>query len=257
MKQNPDRNPAILEARVFRQLFMLAALCGITACSNPATLPDSDGADVGAPEVNVRPDVNSSYKDPDLNVDMWAKRFTGESREVFAERNNVLAALDLQLGDRIADIGAGTGLYVKLFAESVGPEGTVYAVDISQPFLDFIAQKAEEDELTNVKTVLGVDKSSNLADESVDVVFHSDTYHHFEFPKTMTRDLARALTTGGELYVLDFERIEGETSPAMLKHVRAGKAVVISEIEDSGFNLVKEIDLSGLRENYLLKFRKK
>ena len=32
----------------------------------------------------------------------------------------------------------------------------------------------------------------------VDVVFHSDVYHHFEYPKTMTRDLARALAADGQ-----------------------------------------------------------
>ena len=221
-------------------------MIGLAACSSPDRIA----------EENVRPNANTNYKDPNLNVEMWAKRFTGESREVFAERLNILAALKLKPGDRIADIGAGTGLYVKLFAETVGPTGEVYAVDIAAPFLEFISKNAESDNLTNVKTVLGKDKTSNLPDASVDVVFHSDTYHHFEFPRTMVRDLARSLVQDGEMFVLDFERIEGVTRSAMLNHVRAGKEVVIAEIESSGFDLVEEIDLPGLQENYLLRFKK-
>jgi len=221
-------------------------MIGLAACSSPDRIA----------EENVRPNANTNYKDPNLNVEMWAKRFTGESREVFAERLNTLASLKLKPGDRIADIGAGTGLYVKLFAETVGPTGEVYAVDIAAPFLEFISKNAESDNLTNVKTVLGKDKTSNLPEASVDVVFHSDTYHHFEFPRTMVRDLARSLVQDGEMFVLDFERIEGVTRSAMLNHVRAGKEVVIAEIESSGFDLVEEIDLPGLQENYLLRFKK-
>lgn len=239
---------------------LFAVVCTLTACSNSTTStePAADAAVVQAlgAEASVRPDVNSNYKDPNIDVASWAKRFTGESREVFAQRLNVLAAIGLEPGDRIADVGAGTGLYVKLFAQAVGAAGKVYAVDISQPFLDFIAEKAAADKLDNVETLLGADKSSNLADASVDVVFHSDTYHHFEFPQTMIRDLARALDEGGEMFVLDFERIEGVTPPRMLKHVRAGKEVVIAEIEASGFDLVEEVDLPGLQENYLLRFKK-
>ena len=238
----------------FRSLCLVITMC-IVACTNVGDKPATSG--VLAEEANVQPDINNTYKDPDLDPEMWAERFTGESREVFAQRNKVLAALKLQSGDRIADIGAGGGLYVKLFAEAIGPEGLVYAVDIAQPFLDFIQENARADNLENVKTVLGEDKTSNLPDASVDVIFHSDTYHHFEYPRTMVQDLSRALVDGGEMFVLDFERIEGFSSEVTLNHVRADKEVVISEIESAGFILVEEIDLPELKENFLLRFRKR
>ena len=237
-----------------RSPLILAAALLIWSCSSVSQT--SDPVQPATAEQNVRPDMNDRFKDPDIDVEMWAERFSGESREVFTERLNVLAALDLQPGDRIADIGAGTGLYVKLFAEAVGETGIVYANEISQPFVDFMAEKAAEDGLSNVKTVLGTDTSSNLPSASVDVVFHSNTYHHFEYPLTMTRDLARALVEGGEMYVLDFERIEGVTPPRRMEVVRAGKDAVIAEIEEAGFDFVEEIEMPGLKENYLLRFRK-
>ncbi len=254
-----DRGAPGITALLFKSTLVFM-MYGLAACSSPVTSVDSASGNANAgstnAEASVRPHVNRQYKNPNLDVGTWAKRFTGESREVFAERLNILAALHLEPGDRIADIGAGTGLYVKLFAESVGPTGKVYAVDISQPFLDFIAENAAADNLENVATVRGADRSTNLADASVDVVFHSDTYHHFEYPNTMVRDLARVLDEDGEMFVLDFERIEGVTSEGLLNHVRAGKAVVIAEIEASGFDLIEEIALPGLRENYLLRFEK-
>lgn len=226
-------------------LLLFGAAC--TAAQNP---PENEG------EANVAPGINARYKSASLDVDHWVERFSGESREVYVARYEVLEALGLEPGDRIADVGAGTGLYTQLLAESVGPQGRVYAVDISRPFLDFIAENAAADGLDNVTTVLGEDRTSNLPAAAVDVIFHCDTYHHFEFPKTMTADLARALAPGGEMFVLDFERIPGVSSDFILGHVRADKATVISEIETSGFELVEEVDLEGLSENYLLKFRK-
>ena len=236
-------------------LFLFGCAAPDPSVESATPAPDGEPTDV-AGETNVNPDINRGYKSPELDVERWAERFTGESREVFSARFEVLAALGLEPGDRIADIGAGTGLYVQLFAQSVGPNGKVYAVDIAGPFLKFIEESAAADGLTNVTTVLGKDKTSNLPDGSVDVVFHSDVYHHFEFPLTMNQDLARALTDGGELFVLDFERIPGITREWTLNHVRAGKEVVRTEIESSGFTFVEEVELPGLEENYLLRFRK-
>ena len=73
----------------------------------------------------------------------------------------------------------------------------------------------------------------------------------------MVHDLARVLVDSGEMFVLDFERIEGVTSDRILNHVRANKELVITEIEANGFTLIQEIKVPGLKENYLLHFRKK
>ena len=207
-------------------------------------------------EQNVAPTINERFKNPELDVEMWADRFSGESREVFTARFEVLEALGLRSGQRVADVGAGTGLYVKLFAQAVGAEGRVYAIDIAQKFLDFVDENAKADGLTQVTTLLGADRTTHLPTQSVDVVFHSDTYHHFEYPMTMSRDLARALVDGGDMFVLDFEKVPGQSSDFVMGHVRAGKETVIEEIESSGFKLVREIDVVGLDENYLLHFRK-
>jgi ubiquinone/menaquinone biosynthesis C-methylase UbiE len=202
-------------------------------------------------ETNVAPTINQNFKSADLNVEDWATRFTGESREVFHARNDVVKALALKPGEQIADIGAGTGLYTRLFAQAVGPTGTVYATDIAPKFLAYIKENAARDGLKNVQTVLGGDRSTNLKDASVDVAFSSDVYHHFEYPLTMNASIRRALKPNGRLYVLEMEKTGSQTS-----HVRAPKEAVIAEIEKSGFKLVEQVDVPGLHDNYLLHFRK-
>ncbi|MBW2381844.1 MAG: hypothetical protein JRG70_20315 [Deltaproteobacteria bacterium] len=54
--------------------------------------------------------------------------------------------------------------------------------------------------------------------------------------------------------LIDFERIEGKTSPGILQHVRADKQTVIEEVKQAGFVLQSETDL--LEENYYLRFRR-
>ena len=206
-------------------------------------------------EANVAPTINDGFKSDELDVEGWAERFTGESREVYTAQAEILAALAIEPGDHVADIGAGTGLYTKPFAEAVGPEGKVWANDIAPRFLTFIEENAAKDGLGNVATVLGDDRTTHLPDDTIDVAFHSDVYHHFEYPITMNRDILRALKDDGRLFVLDFERIEGESSDFAMEHVRIGSAEVIAEIESSGFELVRRVEIAGLTENYLLEFR--
>ena len=202
-------------------------------------------------ESNVAPTINSNFKSAELDVESWATRFTGESREVFHARNDVLKALSLKPGEAVADIGAGTGLYTRLFAQAVGPNGHVYATDIAPQFLAYIAANAKKDGLKNVTTVQGGDRDTNLKEASVDVAFSSDVYHHFEYPLTMNASIRRALKPNGRLYVLEMEKSGSQTA-----HVRAPKKDVIAEIEKSGFKLVEQVNVPGLKDNYLLQFRK-
>lgn len=206
---------------------------------------------------SVRPGINKRFLDPELNVSEWLGRFEIESREVFAHRADVVKACAIKPGQHVADIGAGTGFFSRLFAAAVGSEGKVSTVDISPRFLEHITLKAREDRVTNISTVLCSDRSVKLPPESVDVAFVCDTYHHFEFPSSTLASIHHALKPGGTLIVIDFERIPGKSRKFILSHVRAGKDVFRGEIESVGLKLVEEVDISGFKENYFLRFSKK
>lgn len=210
----------------------------------------------GGGEASVRPGINEDFLNPDLNVEQWVARFEIESREIFASRREVLAACHLQRGERVADVGAGTGLYSRLFADAVGDAGWVYAVDISPAFVRHIVQQAGADGLTNLTAVLCSERSITLPPASIDLAFVCDTYHHFEYPGATLASIRRALTDGGQLVVIDFERIPGQSRDWTIEHVRAGKAEFRGEIEAAGFTFVEEVKIAGFHENYLLRFKK-
>ncbi len=202
------------------------------------------------------PDINSRFLDPELDVDQWIERFEVESREVYAARDEVLRATGIQAGSRVADIGAGTGLYTRLFAGAAGLDGWVYAVEISPRFLEHINQWANEVDADNVTAILGRTDDISLPVDSVDLVFVCDTYHHFEAVVPMLASIRRALAPDGVLVLIDFEKIPGESSPFIMDHVRAGKEVFRAEIEAEGFAFVEEVEIAGFEENYFLKFKR-
>jgi ubiquinone/menaquinone biosynthesis C-methylase UbiE len=201
--------------------------------------------------------INDRFIDAELDVTEWIGRFEIESREVYAARADVLKACGIKPGDTVADIGAGTGFYSRMFANAVGSEGWVFAVDISPRFLEHINRQSHEDGIDNMTCVMCSSHSAGLPPNSVDVVFICDTYHHFEHPQSTLESIHRALKPGGKLIVIDFERIPGESRDFILGHVRAGKDVFRGEIVDAGFQLVDEVSVAGFKENYLLRFRKK
>jgi predicted methyltransferase len=204
-------------------------------------------------EKSVRPDINVPFKHPD--VKKYVGSFEVESREVFAHRKEIVAACHFKPGMVVADIGAGTGLFTRLIAKEVGPTGKVYAVDIAQEFLDHIAKTCKDQKIDNVKTVRCTQTSSELPAGSIDAAFVCDTYHHFEFPYRTLASIHRALKPGGQLIVIDFKRVKGESSDWIMGHVRAGQDVVAREIREAGFRQVEEIKL--LNENYMLRFQKR
>ncbi|MCI0455986.1 MAG: methyltransferase domain-containing protein [Gemmataceae bacterium] len=204
-------------------------------------------------EKSVKPGINDPFKDPDLKK--YLATFEGESREIFALRKEIVTACKLKPGMHVADIGAGTGLFTRLFARAVGPQGKVYAVDIARRFLDHIEKTCQEEKLTNVVRVLCTQKSAELPPTSVDLAFVCDTYHHFEFPFRTLTTIHRALKPGGQLVLVDFKRVPGVSREWILNHVRAGQEVFTREVVESGFKQVSEEHL-GLKENYFVRFVK-
>jgi len=182
-------------------------------------------------------------------------RFERDGREVFDKRANVLEACKLKPGMAIADVGAGTGLFTRLFARKVGDGGRVYAVDISTKFVDHIEAKCRELNIQNVVSQVCKPDDVALPPNSVDLVFICDTYHHFEFPEKTLRSIHRALRPDGELILIDFHRVEGQSSEWTLSHVRAGQETFAKEITSTGFKQIEE-NKDLLRENYFLRFAK-
>lgn len=250
--------------------FFLIALVCLPACAAgtanpgktaPAASPASTVDLQAAPkstqpaqdELNARPGINDHYFQPG-GPDRYRVVLEAETREIVRRREDIVDAIGLRKGMAVADIGAGTGLLTREISAQVGARGRVYAVDIVPGFLDLIRSRVEDEGLRNVTVVRGEERATGLGPGSIDVAFMCDTYHHLEFPQTYMRSVFRSLRPGGTLVVVDMKREEGESSPGVLRHVRAGKAIVIGEVEQAGFVFTSETEL--LEQNYYLHFQR-
>ncbi|PCJ53189.1 MAG: SAM-dependent methyltransferase [Planctomycetota bacterium] len=210
-----------------------------------------------APEKSVKPGINKPFLEATAeDIQVFVGIFEGESREIAAASDGIMAALNIQPGMEIADLGAGTGLYEPLFQKAVGDDGRVYAVDLSPAMIDHLNQRVADENLDRVTVVECSATNCGLENDSVDLIYICDTYHHFEYPQTSLRSIYRALRSGGTLAIVDFERIEGVSRPWIMNHMRAGKDVFRAEIEAAGFEFIEEPMVDGLNENYLLLFRR-
>ncbi len=244
-----------------RLIFTVAAalVCQSTVSAQEAATKEAgqSQATEKRPE-NLPKNINQSFLDPELDVDKFVKRFEVESREVVACQKQILAAVDIQPGMKVADIGAGTGLYMQPFSKTVGEKGKVYAVDISPKFIKHLRRRARKEELENVKVVLCNDRSANLKPNSVDRAFICDVYHHFEYPLSSMKSIYDALHSGGKLVLVDFHRKvdDPKRSEWLMGHIRDPQEVFKQEIVDAGFKFEEEVEVDGFTENYLLVFSK-
>ncbi|MGW8181548.1 MAG: class I SAM-dependent methyltransferase [bacterium] len=202
----------------------------------------------------MRPGINERWKSKD--IDPLINTLESSTRDIYTNRKQLAQVVAPPKGSTVADVGAGSGFMVEEFARMVGPNGSVYAVDINLKLLEQIERRAHQQSLENVRTVLATDDSSRLPPSSVDLVFICDTYHHFEYPTKTLQTVFEALRPGGELVMVEFKRVPGESPDWILEHVRAGKKVFLEEMLAAGFLFNREEESSFLPRNYILRFRK-
>jgi ubiquinone/menaquinone biosynthesis C-methylase UbiE len=242
--------------RVSRALLLIGLLTGC-APDRSLSSPEPRAEAVPTPSLHVEPgaetpaEINARYAERD--VGRWQRILGAETREVVARRTEIVEALELQAGDDVADIGAGTGAFTFELAARVGTEGRVYAVEVHPDFVAVLREMAVERRRENVQIVSADQASVGLAPASIDLAFVCDVYHHLEHPAASLAGIARALRPGGRLVVIDLSR-EASADPFIRRHVRAGPEVFRAEIEAAGFRFEREVDL--LRENFFFVFRR-
>ena len=115
----------------------------------------------------------------------------------------VVEALNLRPGMRVADLGAGTGVFSVPLGKTVGAGGKVYAIDVDSGLLAIVTEKAKAEGLTNVETVVAGATDPRLP-EPVDLLFICDTMHHLPDQASYVRQFSKLLRPGGRVVIIDF-----------------------------------------------------
>jgi predicted methyltransferase len=136
-------------------------------------------------------------------------------RAAWQKPDQIMDALNIADGSRVADIGAGSGWFTIHLAQRVGPKGMVYAQDVQKQMLEAIRRRVQREGLRNVEPKLGVGISPNLPDGFLDAVLVVDTYPEVDVDDRVVflRNLAGALKPAGRLGVVNYKPGHGGPGP--------------------------------------------
>lgn len=183
----------------------------------------------------------------------WLER-PGRAEEEAPEL--LLAAIGLDGGETVVDLGCGSGYYTRRLAQAVGESGEVYGVDIQPEMLELLRRSAEEAGLDNVVPVLGATDDMRLPPQvvgEVDLILLVDVYHEIQDPAAMLANMRQALAPGGRVALVEF-RLEGETAAHIKPDHRMSIEQVRREWEPAGFELVELVE--ELPTQHLFLFRR-
>ena len=163
-----------------------------------------------------------------------------ESRDSWQRVPDIFEALGATRGSRIADLGAGEGWLTTRLARHVGPEGRVFAVDISETSLTNLAATLATDSIRNVELILGEADDPRLPYGTLDGVVILNAYHEMPQRIALLDAIKRALRPGGVLVIVDNAPADSVT---LRQRQMANHSLSIEFADDdlqaSGFEIVR------------------
>lgn len=163
--------------------------------------------------------------------------FAQDDRETtWQPLEKILDAIGVRAGMRIGEAGAGRGFFTFPLARRVGPEGLVYANDISSSSLDVIRERAGKEGVGNIKIVIGAVEDPLFPEKNLDMIVMVYVLHDLERPVPFLKSVSSYLRPGGSLVVIERNNTPETpnshflTKPRLLRTVsEAGYAVTRTE----------------------------
>ncbi len=110
---------------------------------------------------------------------------------------DMVSGVGIERGCTVLDVGSGTGVLIPFLLNAVGPEGKIYALDISPAMLERSKAKG----FPNVEYVCAPVEKMPFSDGCFDAVLCFNSFPHFIEQATAVREMARVLVDGGRLVI--------------------------------------------------------
>ncbi len=204
--------------------------CALLACAAALSLP----AVAQDPKPRSHDEMHRLHQDPKAYIAM----LEDPARDEYQKPHEVLAALALEPGEIVADIGSGSGYFALRFAAHVGQAGRVFAVDIDPALVRHLNRRVRDLGLRNVQTVLAEPDDPLLPDGSIDRFVIVDTWHHIEKQAEYLALMKRMLKPGGQVVMIDFQKRELPVGPPLA--MKIAREDLLRQMQANGFRLLKE-----------------
>jgi ubiquinone/menaquinone biosynthesis C-methylase UbiE len=173
----------------------------------------------------------------------YGQRFWVEAPHPFISRARLREVLEPQPGERVLEVGPGTGYYTLDVADWVGPDGNVDIFDLQREMLDHTMARARERGASNITATQGDARCLHYPDSSFDAAYLVAVLGEVPDQPGALRELARVLKPGGRLVVGELFGDPHWVPPARLR----GRA------EEAGLEFVRR---SGSRLAYFARFER-
>lgn len=173
-------------------------------------------------------------------ADDWVKVLENPNRVAGQKIGEVLLRLRLRPGMRVADIGAGSGLFSRPLAKAVTPGGIVYAVDIQQDLLDYINRRDREEHIENIRTVLGEYNDPKLPTRDIDLAFINDVLHHIENRGIYLNALGTYIKKSGRVAIIEMNKDDPNTPHRNQPELLVARKEIDQWMSDAGFRQIED-----------------
>lgn len=135
----------------------------------------------------------------------------------------------IQEGMTVVDYGCGPGRYATKFAELVGENGKVYALDIHELAIEGVKKRIQKQNIKNIEPILIHGYNSTLPDGIADVVCAIDMFFLIKQPTEFFGELKRITRSNGTLVIDDGHQSRSETKQ---KIIDSGYWDIVEETKD-------------------------
>lgn len=158
----------------------------------------------------------------------------------FLTPEHLVRELYLKPGDRVADIGCGTGVYTIALAQEVGAMGQVYAVDVHRDALHTLAGTLDKRGIINVEMLWAdAEKSISIDAYSLDAVVLSNILFQVDSIDKVLSLVAKLIKPEGQLLIVEWSDSHGGVGPHLSHVIQEEHAISLAQAH--GFRLRKRV----------------
>jgi arsenite methyltransferase len=179
-----------------------------------------------------------------------------EAVESFAGVGYHLGMAAITPGERVADLGSGSGMDLFLAARHAGTEGEVIGVDMTEQQLSKARRLAARDGYTTVRVERGYIEAAPVADGWADVIISNGVINLCDDKAAVFREIARMLRPGGRTAISDIVT-ERQLTGAIVCDVNLWASCIGGAIQEEEYRRAIEragLQVRDLRENPQYRF---
>jgi ubiquinone/menaquinone biosynthesis C-methylase UbiE len=160
----------------------------------------------------------------------------GADRQARWNPSAFINRFDIHPGVSVLDLGSGPGFWTFPFAEKVGAQGAVWALDVSREMLDELARRNPPRQVHLLQSEL---PKIDLPDASFDLIWTAFVFHEVTPPQKLAEEIFRVVKAEGAAAVLDWRPdAVGESGPP--RHHRLSVEQVSGYLRQAGFQSVEK-----------------